>query len=268
MSVLACSACTRSPEGLSPRGGEEAMRDVPAHTTEDHVPAQGTGVAVVELFTSEGCSSCPPADGVLSELAAAGEARVIPLSFHVDYWDSLGWPDPFATAESTARQEEYARRAGARGLYTPQMVVGGRSVFVGSERSRALLAVHEELERPARARLVVTARRENDNVTFGYAVEGTAPGDRLTVALVLDEAEVKVPRGENAGKKLRHARVVRAFADTDVGHRATGDVSLAADDRATRWVAYVRDGSLGVVGASTGALVRLSSPRARGTSLS
>ena len=117
--VGAVCACRPSSAGVS-----EAMA------------AEGGGVAVVELFTSEGCSSCPPADDVLNALAADARTRhtrVFALAMHVDYWDSLGWPDPFASPAMTSRQQDYARSFGVRGLYTPQMVVGGAEEFTGSD---------------------------------------------------------------------------------------------------------------------------------------
>ncbi|HEU4536787.1 MAG TPA: DUF1223 domain-containing protein, partial [Polyangiaceae bacterium] len=106
----------------------------------DAKPAPPGAFALVELFTSEGCSSCPPADEALDELAVDAERRGLPvyaLSFHVDYWNSLGWVDPFSTSAYTHRQEAYAGRAGSRGLYTPQMFVNGGEGFIGSDRGRA-----------------------------------------------------------------------------------------------------------------------------------
>jgi hypothetical protein len=117
----------------------------------DEPVAQAGGVAVVELFTSEGCSSCPPADAVLADIAATGGPTTYALAYHVDYWDDLGWPDRFASPESAARQQTYARALGTRGLYTPQMVVGGTEQFTGSDRARATAAIEREARR-ARAR--------------------------------------------------------------------------------------------------------------------
>ena len=117
---------------------------------------------VVELFTSQGCNSCPPADALLGELTR--QADILPLSFHVTYWDRLGWPDTFGLQASTDRQEAYARSLGLSGLYTPQMVVGGRIDVVGSQRLRVLEAIEllrsasavgsgdQDRGRPARAR--------------------------------------------------------------------------------------------------------------------
>jgi hypothetical protein len=116
--------------------------------------ASAAGVAVVELFTSEGCSSCPPADDILVDIAR--EARqskraIYPLAFHVDYWDQLGWKDPFGSAAYSRRQDDYVAAFGGEGPYTPQMVVNGRVGFVGSRREQAQREIARALEQPATA---------------------------------------------------------------------------------------------------------------------
>ena len=203
--TLACLAlaCCRSPPS-SPL--PEARADEPAH-------APGVA-AVVELFTSEGCSSCPPADAVLADLAGAEARGVFALAFHVDYWDGLGWPDRFASPQSTARQREYARAFGSEGMYTPQMIVGGADEFAGSNRDRADSAVARALARPAVAQLSVVPRRTGaDAIAVDFVAAGAPAGSRLTVAVVQRSATTKVRAGENAGRTLHHANVVRAFAE-------------------------------------------------------
>src|SRR5579872_1033847 len=122
--ALAVSACRAS--------GAAGIAEARA----DELPTSPGGIAVVELFTSEGCSSCPPADLALADLERQSRA-VYALEFHVDYWDRLGWPDRFSSPDWTRRQREYAEAFGARGLYTPQMIVGGTDAFTGSDRARA-----------------------------------------------------------------------------------------------------------------------------------
>jgi hypothetical protein len=171
----------------------------------------GAGAAVVELFTSEGCSSCPPADGVLASLAA--DPRVFALSFHVDYWDELGWPDRFSSPESTARQRAYAASFGTRSLYTPQLVIGGSNTFVGSDREHAASSVAAALARPA---AVSVSLAVHASASRSIAVETLAPGAPdgavVNVAIVERSATTQVRAGENAGRTLRHVDVVRAFA--------------------------------------------------------
>ncbi|MGH7243123.1 MAG: DUF1223 domain-containing protein [Phycisphaerales bacterium] len=179
-------------------------------------------VTVVELFTSEGCSSCPPADRVLSELIAqhAKAQDLIALSFHVDYWNNLGWSDPWSTAEATTRQAAYRDSLGDRSLYTPEIVVGGAVGFVGSDRTRAEQEVASD---QLRADSVVVA-------LSAAAKAAPKPAIAATIKLTPDAAEAKktqkwtvlvalferdltsnVRRGENAGQKLTHDNVVRVF---------------------------------------------------------
>ena len=139
------------------------------------------GVAVVELFTSEGCSSCPPADAVLRDLAARADETGEPiyaLSFHVDYWDRLGWADPYADAAHTARQRATAAAGGfdAGRVFTPAMIVGGADGFVGSNRRTAEARVAEALATPPPATVRLSARGEGGAVSVGYAVEGAPDG--------------------------------------------------------------------------------------------
>ena len=211
------------------------------------------GVAVVELFTSEGCSSCPPADAVLRDLAAradeTGEA-IYALSFHVDYWDRLGWADPYSDPAHTARQRATAAAGGfdAGRVFTPAMIVGGAGGFVGSNRRTAEVRVAEALATPPPATVRLSARGEGGAVSVRYAVEGAPEGARLHLALVQDEAAQDVTRGENRGRRLSHARVVRAFATVAAG-RGTATLGAPADLDldGSRVVAYVQPGEVGSV---------------------
>jgi hypothetical protein len=166
-------------------------------------------VAVVELFTSEGCSSCPPADATLAELASGRD--VYALAFHVDYWDDLGWPDRFASAANTARQRAYASTFGARGVYTPQMIVGGREPFVGSDRDHADAAIARALSSAPVVLLTLQARRTGDTLTVDYTSPGAPAGAALDVAVVERATSTEVRAGENSGRTLKHTNVVRAF---------------------------------------------------------
>lgn len=175
-------------------------------------PTGPASPVVVELFTSEGCSSCPPADRVLANLEtdAPPGTVVLPLAFHVDYWDSLGWPDPFAAARWTDRQRDYAATTGASGVYTPQMIVDGRAEFVGSDSSRA----DDEIAAASkRAKIAVAAgvRGEPTARVLSVTVGALATGDAASVVVALTDAHatVDVKRGENAGKKLEHTAIVR-----------------------------------------------------------
>ncbi len=185
---------------------------VPEARADESRSDAGRGVAVVELFTSEGCSSCPPADRVLAELAQQGDRPVLALAFHVDYWDELGWMDRFASHDGTARQRAYARAFGTSNIYTPQMIVGGTEQFTGSDRAHADAAIARALARPAPVQLAIRVRRTAPGTaTIDYDAPGAPQGALLTVALVQRAATSVVGAGENAGKTLHHVDVVRAF---------------------------------------------------------
>jgi hypothetical protein len=194
------------------------------------VPAPGA-VAVVELFTSEGCSSCPPADDVLADLVAAP-----------------GWPDRFASPTNTGRQRSYARAFASRGLYTPQMIVGGVDPFTGSDRGHADAAIARTLSHAPAVRLSLHARRADaSTVAIDYTASAVPEGAVLDVAIVEHEASTQVRAGENAGKTLRHVNVVRSFAVVPLaGPTGTTTVRLPAGLRAAdgEIVAYAQRESI------------------------
>lgn len=179
---------------------------------------------VVELFTSEGCSSCPPADRLLAKLIEKQpieNVEIIGLEQHVDYWDRLGWRDPFSSAQFTKRQSVYGRVFRLRSIYTPQMVVDGTHQFVGSERGDALDAIAASARQPKAqvdAALSLSAPEGRDRrltVRVEIADVPEAVGsERLQVVLAIieDGLESKVSQGENRGKVLRHRGVTRHFA--------------------------------------------------------
>ena len=200
--------------------------------------ARSTAVAptIVELYTSEGCSSCPPADRWLSTLK--GRAEVLPLAFHVTYWDRLGWPDRFATPEATARQNELARLAGSSQVYTPQVVVGGRD-WRGWPRlpqpDTAAAPVH----------LVLT--RDGERITAQVASSSSGPARLSGYWAVLENGhQSKVKAGENAGETLNHDHVVRLFKPVPGwvaadGNSATLTVSRGAPEFPRRIVFVIPD---------------------------
>ena len=183
--------------------------------TRDH--ATGTaesGPVLVELFTSEGCSSCPPADRLLSQLqnaTAANGARIIVLSEHVTYWDQLGWRDRFSSSAVTERQSAYGDHFHLDSVYTPQMVVNGRAQMVGSDAA----AVRRALSAPSPSgRLHIAAIvPTSGGISVRLAVSGIAPGSADLYAVVAqDMASTPVERGENAGHTLNHVSVARSLS--------------------------------------------------------
>ena len=172
----------------------------------------GNVPVVVELFTSEGCSSCPSADAALRELETSQSVpgvEVIALGQHVDYWNKLGWKDPFSSTAFTERQRAYAQGFGA-GSYTPQAVVNGRYEFVGSQRQTLAETVLKAAKAP---RATVTLARTATGALAVHVADlpaGTKPADVL-LALTETGLSSQVGRGENSGRLLRHASVVRAL---------------------------------------------------------
>lgn len=171
---------------------------------------------VVELFTSEGCSSCPPADALLTQLVQQN-ADIIPLSEHVDYWNYIGWTDPFSSPAFSERQRRYAEAMSARGergdVYTPQMVVDGRIGFVGSNAARAQDAIAQALRAP-KASVELTQAHNADTTQLKIRITNLpalGANEHAEVILVLTENNLSanVARGENRGRRLQHTAVTR-----------------------------------------------------------
>jgi len=212
--------------------------------------ARSTAVAptVVELYTSEGCSSCPPADRWLSTLKGRGD--VLPLAFHVTYWDRLGWPDRFATPEGTARQHELARLAGSNSVYTPQVVAGGRDWRDWPKLPQQLELSKAGGAAPASA-VSVTVSREGDIVTATVAPNQAGSLSALPAlsgywAVVEDGHQSKVRAGENAGETLNHDHVVRLYQPVPAwpaadGGKAVLKVSRGVAENPRRVVFVVTD---------------------------
>jgi hypothetical protein len=185
------------------------------------------GPVVLELFTSQGCSSCPPADQLLSKLASAGtlaDRAVAPLSFHVDYWNDLGWADPYSLPAWTERQRQYSRAISDDRVYTPELIVGGASGMVGSNVAAVTQAIQQA---PRPALLAATAAWSKDAVV----VTATAPSDAdVWVAVWEDGTRTKVTRGENSGETLGSDRVVRRLERVAAAGQKTS-ASIKLDPR-------------------------------------
>jgi hypothetical protein len=168
----------------------------------------GDQPVVVELYTSQGCSSCPPADALLTKLA--GREDVIALALHVDYWDYIGWKDVFGKKAHTTRQKGYARAARARTIYTPQLIVAGQDHVVGFRPMEVADLIMAHKARPDAVRLA--ARRNGGLIVIRAEVVGPAPG-RMVVQLArfTPNETVQIDRGENAGKTLTYSNVVKSW---------------------------------------------------------
>lgn len=179
-------------------------------------PAQRA--VLVELFTSEGCSSCPPADALLKQVNGTqtrGGELIVGISEHVTYWNSGGWSDPFSSSLYTERQNAYSRRFHLDGVYTPQMVINGAEQIVGSDRGELARAVQTEDAQDARLSLRILSLSVTHNLlTVNFSTVGELPAQGVDLmAVVADDADVSsVLRGENSGRNLTHVAVARSIS--------------------------------------------------------
>jgi hypothetical protein len=194
---------------------------------------------LVELFTSEGCSSCPPADRLLASL----DHEVVVLSEHVDYWDRLGWRDPYSSHATTLRQESYARALGAKEPYTPQMVIDGVTEFVGNDSGRA----NQEIAR-ARAREKLGVRLTRTESGVRVEIDPPAKSADVMLALADESGTSQVAAGENKGRELRHVAILRSLRKIgSIKHGTAFSQTVTVPADAGRVIVFVQDGIAGKV---------------------
>ena len=189
---------------------------------------------LVELFTSEGCSSCPPADALLQEIDREQNipgAQVIVLSEHVDYWDHDGWRDPFSSAEMTARQEAYVVHFSQESAYTPEAVIDGARGLTGSDRRGLISAVEDALQRP-KAEIGIMNATVSGSVVAANVTVAALPRADLYVVLADDHDESSVVRGENSGRHLTHVAVARVIEKVgSLNHGFSRQIRVTLPDR-------------------------------------
>jgi len=200
--------------------------------------AENTPLTVVELFTSQGCLSCPPADRFLGDLTKRDD--ILPLSVHVDYWDYIGWKDPFADPKNTQRQRRYAKKLGLRYVYTPQMVIQGSFDSTGSDRAK----VNRKIAQAAKLkRLSVTLQRTAAGVRVVMPAAGRIENAVIWLVVFDSKHDTEVKRGENSGQKLSHYNVVRGMTRIGTWTGQAVDIMTKASDMA----AAGRDGCAVIV---------------------
>ncbi len=212
---------------------------------------------VVELFTSEGCSSCPPADALLTALVD-GSTAVLGLSEHVDYWDQLGWKDPFSAAQFSRRQSAYAAASNSIEVYTPQMVVDGGPGFVGSDAAAARDAIRRAAASPKPPIRLTWDPAGSDRLEVGVDPDPRSAGADVQLAVTEDGLVSSVARGENAGRRLTHSAVTRRLASIgragrDGAFQALIPVAVDSSWRRDRLhvVVFVQRADLRIVAAGT-----------------
>jgi hypothetical protein len=206
---------------------------------------------VVELFESQGCSSCPPSEGVMKALAKEFGPSVILLTFHVDYWDYLGWKDTFSDPRWTERQKYYGQAFQQDSIYTPEMVVQGESGFVGSNLSRARSEVQRRVSAGRLAFSLKAARgAEGIHVTAQFPPDLAAKAGRLTLVRVENSAYVQVLRGENRGETMSGDFAVRDIAIMPAPHEGrSAQILHATSSGPTRVAVLVADSRDAIIAA-------------------
>lgn len=210
------------------------------------------GFALVELYTSEGCSSCPPADAVVAKIEkdSAGKPVYI-LAYHVDYWNHLGWKDQFSSADYSKRQRDYAHYLKTDGIYTPQIVVNGKTEFVGSEEATLRKAISTNLQNGATTKINLDAVDINaKQATLKYNIGNNDKNAVLQVAVVEKSATSKVAAGENNGRTLAHVQIVRKLQSVmSPAGEGSVNVTLPGGFNSRTWeiIGFLQNKSTGTV---------------------
>jgi hypothetical protein len=221
-----------------------------AHGAEE--PRSTAGPIVVELFTSQGCSSCPPADQLLGELAS--RPNVIALGFHVDYWDDIGWRDRFSMTEATQRQRRYVGTLGLPSAFTPQLVINGRESFVGSDRRRIVAALS-----PPALSVPIEVKVDGGELVVSLPDAEAHRGYELNLAAYLPRATTAIGRGENSGRTLTEFDVVLQFQRLGEWHGKSRTLRVSLNtlpDEASRVAILLQAGDGGPIAGAASAIIR------------
>lgn len=181
-------------------------------------------IVVLELFTSQGCSSCPAADALLNQIKQKSGETIFTLSYHVDYWNYIGWEDPFSSSEYAKKQQLYNQKFKYRSNYTPQMVINGKEHFVGSDAAKLYAGIAAYKKVPSMNKVdLAEIKREADHITFNYKVAGDIKNKKVKALLVVDERTTAVKKGENRNRTLVNSNIVVAERTKDL---STGQGTL------------------------------------------
>ncbi|MDP9079808.1 MAG: DUF1223 domain-containing protein [Bacteroidota bacterium] len=218
--------------------------------------ADNKGFAVIELFTSEGCSSCPPADALVAKIQQESKDKpVYILAYHVDYWDRLGWKDQFSSADFSKRQYEYTTYLKTQGPYTPQIVVNGKTEFVGSQEGTLRDAIGKALKKNSDTQVSLNVAAINSKqAELKYTMSGGDKNTVLEVAAVEKAATSKVASGENGGRTLSHVQIVRSLqqvALTDAAGSATILLPAGFDAKSWEIIGFLQNRKSGAITGAT-----------------
>ena len=210
--------------------------------------SQEKPVVVLELFTSQGCSSCPPADTFLAEIKKTmNDKEIIPISYHVDYWNYIGWKDPFSSKKFTNKQRDYAQKSFIRSVYTPQIIINGDEHFVGSDKIKIQKKIKQYLrKKPSSNTITISNSKVTDKkVSFSYNIKGKTKNKTVHFLLVIDERITSVRRGENRNRRLKNSNIV-VLEKIEAIKNASGNYELTIPKIITkkdslRLVALIKD---------------------------
>lgn len=210
-------------------------------------------VVLVELFTSQGCSSCPAADENLAEIVEQATQRghqVYGLSFHVDYWNYIGWKDPYSKAEFTARQRKYSSIMMSEGVYTPQMIINGRAEFVGSNKRISSQEIEKALQQKMSYQITLgEVNQQNGKISVAYSLDKAPTNEVINLALVQSNISNDVTAGENSGKNLTHRNVVRSLTSLPAQKMGMIEVDVPSNITFNTVILFVQDSQWHISGA-------------------
>ncbi|PXY46403.1 DUF1223 domain-containing protein [Flavobacterium hydrophilum] len=185
------------------------------------------GFALLELYTSEGCSSCPPADELLGKIQNEyKDDNVYVLAYHVDYWDKQGWKDVFSNADFTKRQYDYAKFMDKAPIYTPQVIINGKADYIGSQETSLRNGIKSAISKSASSNITFETTQNDAKLSINFSIEGTSKNSRLFIAVIQKSAKSNVKRGENAHRVLSHYQIVRQLQSVDLNKAKKGTVSV------------------------------------------
>jgi len=217
-------------------------------------PVLGDNFVVLELFTSEGCSSCPPAEELLEKINKESNGKpVYVLGYHVDYFDNLGWKDVYGSAEYTKRQQRYSAWLNSQ-VYTPQLVINGVKEVVGSNERDVRDAFEEQLQVKHTAALKLSTYPQEGEIRVHFQTAKSQGRDEVVLALVQKNGSTNVRRGENAGRMLSHVQIVRALTRESLGELKSGEVvmKIPHTDSPAKWeiIGMIQNKTTGVISAA------------------
>lgn len=220
-------------------------------TKTEIITTNNKGFAIVELFTSEGCSSCPPADELMAKLQRENsDKNIYFLAFHVDYWDRLGWKDQFSSAEFTKRQQHYQDWLNLYVMYTPQFIINGTAEFAGYNEIALSQKIADALETKQTDKLELTAHSDKDLIAVHFKINSVQKGRKLFIATILRKGISKVELGENKGNTLNYVQIVKDLKSYTLAEKE-GNLTISKPENfnATNWqlIGFIQNISTGKI---------------------